>query len=115
MAALPTTTRTAPPTPTPAAAAVGAIKSVIRKAAAVARQKKFANKSVTVTLDGLTARLGHKVLEKIARSGELAGGKKVSAKAKGQWRDKAELVAELRSLWPENVAAVTVTPPEPKK
>lgn len=85
-----------------------------RKAAAVARQKKFANKSVTVTLDGLTAGLGHKVLEKIARSGELAGGKKVAAKvgAKGQWRDKDELVAELRSLWPPGVPMITVTPPQ---
>ena len=66
-------------------------------------------------LDELTASCPHAMLEKIARSGELAGGKKVAAKVKGQRRDKAELVAELRSLWPENVAAVTVTPPELNK
>ena len=57
-------------------------------------------------------------LGKIARSGRpfvREGGKPVLAKVKGNWRDKAELVAELRSLWPENVAVVTVTPPEPNK
>ena len=57
-------------------------------------------------------------LAKIARSGRpfvREGGKPVPTKVGKKCRDKAELVAELRSLWPEDVAAVTVTPPEPNK
>jgi hypothetical protein len=107
----------APPSEAPSGTAPAALEEAAapgakRKAAAVARQKKFANKSVTFTLDGLTAQLGHKVLEKIARSGELAGGKKVTVKTANGWRDKDVIVTELRSLWPSGVPKITVTPPQ---
>ena len=60
------------------------------------------------------------MLEKVARSGPpfvREGGKPVPAKAGLVYRNKAELVAELRGLWPSGVAQLTVTPrqKEPKE
>ena len=52
------------------------------------------------------------MLEKIARSGELSGGKKVTVKTANGWRDKDVIVTELRSLWPSGVPKITVTPPQ---
>ena len=79
------------------------------------RQWKYRNKSATLKLDELTTRCSITVLEKIARSGQLAGGKKVTVKTATGWRDKDVIVTELRSLWPPGVPMITVTPPEPNK